>query len=153
MFFLYILQYNTCIGSGNWGSAIAKIIGMNCSRYPCMDDTVNMYVHQETITLNDGTTRELTDVINEQHENVKYLPGIKLPDNVVAVPDLSTACQDATLLIFVTPHQFLPSMLPTIRQSVAPHCRGVHLIKGIGKGSIICFVVSVQIAARIHFLT
>lgn len=35
----------------------------------------------------------------------RYLPGIKLPENIVAVPDLLEACKDATLLIFVVPHQ------------------------------------------------
>lgn len=40
-----------------------------------------MYVYEEMI---DG--KKLTEIINEQHENVKYLPGIKLPDNVVSTP-------------------------------------------------------------------
>lgn len=29
--------------------------------------------------------RRLTDIINTEHENVKYLPGHKLPPNVVSV--------------------------------------------------------------------
>jgi glycerol-3-phosphate dehydrogenase (NAD+) len=28
--------------------------------------------------------RKLTEIINTQHENVKYLPGHKLPPNVVS---------------------------------------------------------------------
>lgn len=40
---------------------------------------VNMYVYEENF---EG--RKLTEVINEKHENVKYLPGIKLPENVVS---------------------------------------------------------------------
>lgn len=119
------------IGSGNWGSAIATVIGSNCARHDCFDTTVNMYVYEETITHDDGTIQELSTIINETHENVKYLPGISLPENIVAVPDLARACQDATLLIFVTPHQFLTKMLPIIAESAAPNCRGVNLIKGI----------------------
>ncbi len=49
--------------------------------------------------------RKLSDIINEEHENVKYLPGIKLPDNVVANPDPASAAKGADLLIFVLPHQ------------------------------------------------
>lgn len=49
--------------------------------------------------------RKLTDIINERHENVKYLPGIRLPTNVVAHADLRTAVKDASALIFVVPHQ------------------------------------------------
>mmetsp|Transcript_26866 Transcript_26866/g.30089 ORF Transcript_26866/g.30089 Transcript_26866/m.30089 type:complete len:306 (-) Transcript_26866:343-1260(-) len=125
------------IGSGNWGSAIAMIIGENCARHTdCLDPIVNMYVYEETITVEDedGNTTEhqkLSDFINENHENRKYLPGITLPTNVKAIPDLATACQDATLLVFVTPHQFMTTMLPIISKSVAPTCRGINLIKGI----------------------
>jgi glycerol-3-phosphate dehydrogenase (NAD+) len=59
-----------------------------------------MWVFEEQV---DG--RALTQIINEQHENVKYLPGIKLPPNVVAVPNVVDAARDATLLVFVIPHQ------------------------------------------------
>lgn len=92
-----------------------------------------MWVFEETVTLEDGSQEKLTDVINQRHENVKYLPGIKLPENVIAVPDLKEACADATLLIFVLPHQFLPRLMPTIRASVHPSSRGVSLIKGLGE--------------------
>lgn len=39
-----------------------------------------MYVYEEMI---DG--EKLTEIINTRHENVKYLPGHKLPDNVVSI--------------------------------------------------------------------
>lgn len=38
-----------------------------------------MYVYEEMI---DG--KKLTEIINTTHENVKYLPGHKLPPNVVS---------------------------------------------------------------------
>jgi hypothetical protein len=125
------------IGSGNWGSAIATLVGANCARLDHYEDQVNMWVFEETIERKDGSTALLTEVINSQHENVKYLPGVPLPPNVVAVPDLAEACRDATLLIFVLPHQFLPRLLPTIRDAAHPNCRGVSLIKGLGKSSIV----------------
>ena len=34
---------------------------------------------------------KLSAIINQEHENVKYLPGIKLPENIVAEPDLGKA--------------------------------------------------------------
>merc|ERR1719464_149792 len=89
-----------------------------------------MWVYEEMVEI-DGENRKLSEVINSQHENVKYLPGVKLPSNVVACPDLKEAATDATLLIFVVPHQFLPNLLPTIRNAVHPSCRGVSLIKGL----------------------
>lgn len=120
------------IGSGNWGSAIATLVGPNCARLPFYEDRVNMWVFEETVQLEDGSAHNLTDVINTRHENVKYLPGIRIPRNVVAVPDLAEACRDATVLLFVLPHQFLPRLLPVIRQHSHPNCRGVSLIKGLG---------------------
>ena len=126
------------IGSGNWGSAIATIVGPNCERMPDVDSKVHIWVYEEMVKVPDPSSgnlveRKLSEVINERNENVKYLPGVKLPKNVIAEPDLATACHNATLLIFVMPHQFLPPVLPIIRKSVHPtHCRGVSLIKGLG---------------------
>ena len=59
----------TIVGSGNWGSAIAKIIGRNVLDREEFDDEVKMWVYQEQV---DG--KNLTDIINTEHENVKYLP-------------------------------------------------------------------------------
>ena len=135
------------IGSGNWGSAIATMVGRNCAALSFCDNAVNMWVFEEEIEVpahdNSGTTKreKLSHVINQRHENVKYLPGVPLPHNVVAVPDLAVACADATLLIFVLPHQFLPKLLPILRQHVHPACRGVSLIKGLGESNHVKHVV------------
>ena len=72
-----------------------------------------------------------SEIINEKHENVKYLKGIPLPKNIVAVPSLQEACKDATILIFVTPHQFLPKLLPAIKASMNPNAHAISLIKGL----------------------
>lgn len=61
------------------GSAIAKIVGANAARLSNFNDRVTMYVFEEMIN-----GKKLTEIINETHENVKYLPGKKLPPNVVS---------------------------------------------------------------------
>lgn len=61
------------------GSAIAKIIGTNAARLDSFDSCVKMWVFEEII---DG--KKLTEIINTTHENVKYLPGKILPENVVS---------------------------------------------------------------------
>lgn len=114
------------IGSGNWGSAIAKIVGRNLIDMPGFDAEVRMYVYQEQF---EG--KNLHDIINEQHENPKYLKGIKLPANVVAYNDVGEAAAGATLLIFVTPHQFLNPLCPPIKARCARGARAITLIKGI----------------------
>lgn len=47
----------------------------------------------------------MTEIINQDHENKKYLPGVQLPENVVAVPDIGDAVEGATAIVFVMPHQ------------------------------------------------
>jgi glycerol-3-phosphate dehydrogenase (NAD+) len=141
-------QEKVCIiGSGNWGSAISTLVGKNCERLDIYDSQVNMWVFEETVELEDGSQDKLTNVINTQHENVKYLPGVRLPENIVAVADLAESCRDATLLIFVLPHQFLPKLLPIIRESMHPNCRGVSLIKGLGKIIVLLICVVGVIAS------
>lgn len=42
------------------------------------DSRVHLYVYDEMIR-----DTALSEIINTRHENVKYLPGIKLPNNLV----------------------------------------------------------------------
>ena len=85
-----------------------------------------MYVYEETI---DG--RKLTDIINQDHENVKYLPGIKLPENVIANASASETAKGADLLIFVLPHQFIQGICTELKGKVAPNTRALSMIKGV----------------------
>ena len=70
-------EWNFCFFS-NRGSAIAKIVGFNAEKSDQFNTEVNMWVFEEMV---DG--EKLTEIINLRHENVKYLPGIKLPEKVV----------------------------------------------------------------------
>ncbi|CAL8307168.1 unnamed protein product [Merluccius merluccius] len=117
------------VGSGNWGSAIAKIIGHNVKGNNRFDPMVNMWVYEEMI---DG--RKLTDIINSEHENVKYLPGHKLPKNVVAVPDITEAVKGAKVLVFVIPHQFIQRLCDQMKPHITEGAIGISLIKGVDEG-------------------
>ena len=65
------------IGSGNWldyvvdvmnrVSALSILLGKNVRKYKCFENEIKMWVYEEMI---DG--RKLTDIINTEHENVKY---------------------------------------------------------------------------------
>ncbi|XP_014245716.1 glycerol-3-phosphate dehydrogenase [NAD(+)], cytoplasmic [Cimex lectularius] len=117
------------IGSGNWGSAIAMIVGTNAMKaLNTFNQTVNMYVYEEIV---DG--QKLSDIINNEHENVKYLPGRKLPANVVAVPSLENAAMDADILIFVIPHQYVKTICTCLSGLVKPTTIAISLIKGFEK--------------------
>ncbi|XP_056129406.1 glycerol-3-phosphate dehydrogenase [NAD(+)], cytoplasmic-like [Lampris incognitus] len=117
------------VGSGNWGSAIAKIVGANAAKHDTFDTTVNMWVFEEMVN-----GRKLTEIINTDHENVKYLPGHKLPPNVLAVPDLVEAAKGCDILIFVVPHQFITRVCDTIKDHIKKDAVGMSLIKGVDEG-------------------
>ncbi|XP_052017508.1 glycerol-3-phosphate dehydrogenase 1-like protein [Apodemus sylvaticus] len=117
------------VGSWNWGSAIAKIIGTNVKNQQKFTSTVKMWVSEEAVN-----GRKLTDIINHYHENVKYLPGHKLPENVVAVPNLSEAVQGADLLVFTTPHKFIHKICNEITGRVPKKALGIIHTEGIDKG-------------------
>lgn len=103
------------IGSGNFASALAPIIGKNCERLGEFETAVNMWVYEEDV---DG--RKLSEIINTDHENTKYLPGIKLPENIIAVPSVQDAVKDANVLIFCVPHQVAPAPHPSIQNDSSP---------------------------------
>ncbi|KAI9244831.1 glycerol-3-phosphate dehydrogenase [NAD+] [Phascolomyces articulosus] len=115
------------IGSGNWGSSIARLIAQNVRKQPeLFHETVRVWVFEEEVN-----GRKLTDIINQDHENVKYLPGIRLPDNVVALPNIQDAARDANILVFVLPHQFVYQTCEKLRGVIHSECRAISLIKGL----------------------
>lgn len=75
--------------------------------------------------------QNLTEIINATNENVKYLPGIKLPSNLHANPSLEDAVKDSTILVFNLPHQFIVKTCEQLKGKVLPYARGVSCIKGV----------------------
>ncbi|CAH3140345.1 unnamed protein product [Porites lobata] len=113
------------IGSGNWGSVIARIIGGNVKQHPqSFEEEVQMYVYEELV---EG--RKLTDIINTEHENVKYLKGHKIPENIKANPDVVNAANGADILVFVVPHQFVKNVCRKLKDSLKPNVIAISLIK------------------------
>ncbi|XP_067832784.1 glycerol-3-phosphate dehydrogenase [NAD(+)], cytoplasmic-like isoform X1 [Heptranchias perlo] len=117
------------VGSGNWGTVIGKIVGENAAKSNKFDNIVNMWVFEEMVN-----GRKLTEIINTEHENVRYLPGYKLPTNLVAVPELLDAAKDADILVLVVPHQFIRRTCDELKGHIKPSTIGISLIKGIDEG-------------------
>eukprot|EP00403_Amphidinium_massartii_P019754 CAMPEP_0178431058 /NCGR_PEP_ID=MMETSP0689_2-20121128/31642_1 /TAXON_ID=160604 /ORGANISM="Amphidinium massartii, Strain CS-259" /LENGTH=359 /DNA_ID=CAMNT_0020052939 /DNA_START=171 /DNA_END=1250 /DNA_ORIENTATION=- len=118
----------TVVGSGNWGCAIAKIIAENAARHPEFENEVTMWMFEEQVE-HRGIKRKLSEVFNESKENVKYLPGIQLPPNIRAEPNVKKAVETADVMVWVLPHQFVPKTI----QNMGPVKEGalsVSLIKG-----------------------
>uniref|UniRef100_Q199U1 Glycerol-3-phosphate dehydrogenase [NAD(+)] n=1 Tax=Saccharomycopsis fibuligera TaxID=4944 RepID=Q199U1_SACFI len=115
------------IGSGNWGTTIAKVVAESTGENPDLfQKDVHMWVFQEKI---DG--ENLTDIINTKHENVKYLPDVKLPENVIAEPDITKTVINSDLIIFNIPHQFLGNVCKQLKGHVPTTARAVSCLKGL----------------------
>ncbi|GMM57259.1 glycerol-3-phosphate dehydrogenase (NAD(+)) [Maudiozyma humilis] len=119
------------IGSGNWGTTIAKVVAENAALNPQLfGQEVRMWVFEEEI---EG--KKLTEIINTEHENVKYLPDIKLPVNLVADPDLLHTVEGADIIIFNIPHQFLARIVSQLKGHVDSHVRAISCLKGFEVGA------------------
>ncbi|KAF6837248.1 glycerol-3-phosphate dehydrogenase [Colletotrichum musicola] len=132
----------TVVGSGNWGSTICKIVAENTRAHPeLFEEDVHMWVFEEDVVLDSSSPyhdpavgdkpQKLTSVINKYHENTKYLPGIKLPSNIIANPSLQDAVKDSTILVFNLPHQFIGNVCKQLRGHILPFARGISCIKGV----------------------
>lgn len=59
---------------------MARIVASNIEIYKEeFDPIVKMWMFEEIVN-----GRKLSEIINTEHENVKYLPGKKIPPNVVS---------------------------------------------------------------------
>ena len=118
------------VGGGNFGTAISNRIAINLiensllsTQYDC---NVTLWIYDEIV--ND---KKLSEIINETHENIKYLPGITLSPSIKVETDINTAINDADVLILVTPHQFLSRILSTFPKPIKPSAIVVSMIKGV----------------------
>lgn len=129
----------TVVGSGNWGSTIAKIIAENTREHPdIFEEEVQMWVYEEEVTIpkdspfyESDEPQKLTTIINKYHENVKYLPNIKLPSNLIGNPSVVDAVKDSSILIFNLPHQFIARISKQLQGHILPYARGISCIKGV----------------------
>lgn len=65
---------------------------------------------------------------------IRYLPGVKLPANVLAVSDLKEAAKDCSIFVFVVPHQFVDSCCKQLQDAIPANSIGISLIKGVETG-------------------
>jgi glycerol-3-phosphate dehydrogenase (NAD(P)+) len=78
------------IGSGAWGTTVAKVIAEK-------DKEVTLWCLEES----------LAGEINTAHTNTRYLPGVELPRSVKALTDITEAAEGAEFLILASPSLYL----------------------------------------------
>ena len=158
-------KHKVCVvGSGNWGTTIAKVVAENVQEQDeVFELEVQMWVYEEEYQIPKDSKhyeagsalctkpQKLTELINGLHENVKYLPNIPLPKNIVANPDIGDAAKDATVLIFNLPHQFIGKICDNLKATgkVIPYARGISCIKGVAVSDDGCELFSESIGQKL----
>jgi glycerol-3-phosphate dehydrogenase (NAD(P)+) len=107
------------LGAGSWGTAFSMVLA----------DGGN----EVTIW---GRREEVCAAINEQRENVDYLPGIELPPAVSATHDHEKALHDADVVVLAVPSQKLRENLTVFAPFIAEDAVMVSLMKGVELGSL-----------------
>jgi len=103
----------TVAGDGAWGTALAMLL---CD---------NGY----DVTLW-GAFPEYIETLRERRENVKFLPGVRLPHELHLTGDMAEAASEAELIVMAAPAQFVRSVAERLR----PHYRRGVPILSVAKG-------------------
>ena len=128
LFILLILPTMLCarkvgvIGGGNWGTAMARHLARS------NDTEVLLWVKDESVG-EDGES--LCNIINEAHENSKYLPGVALPHSLRASANIEEVCKACEVLFVGVPHQYVENTLKAMAPYVAKNTIVVSLVKGM----------------------
>lgn len=85
----------TVLAAGAWGTALAIAFA---SRH-----AVTLWTREEDVAA----------TLRTERENLRFLPGYRLPDNLLVATDFADACLGADLLVVATP---LAGLRPTVRQ-------------------------------------
>ncbi|MCW2851377.1 MAG: Glycerol-3-phosphate dehydrogenase, partial [Nocardioides sp.] len=107
------------LGAGSWGTAFSIVLADG-------GNDVTVW----------GRREEVCASINEQHENVDYLPGIQLPPNVSATHDPEQALAGADVVVLAVPSQSLRDNLVEWAPYIENDAVMVSLMKGVELGTL-----------------
>lgn len=106
------------IGSGSWGTALAI---KSCQ---AKNDTF-LYCRNH----------HRAEEINRDHENKMYLPGVKLPTDLIVTSDLLKVMEGADIVLLVTPSAYIRETLLILEPLVTTDMILVNCAKGMERAS------------------
>ncbi|HUP89010.1 MAG TPA: NAD(P)-binding domain-containing protein, partial [Longimicrobiales bacterium] len=107
------------LGAGSWGTALANLLAKK-------DYPVTMWSFEP----------EVTDTINNAHQNEKYMSGIPLHDGLKATSDVREAVRSASVVVSVTPAQHVRRVLQDAAGAMRNDVLIVNASKGIETGTL-----------------
>ncbi|MBO8168357.1 MAG: NAD(P)H-dependent glycerol-3-phosphate dehydrogenase [Thermoanaerobacteraceae bacterium] len=102
------------IGAGSWGTALAMVLADK-------EMDVTLWARNP----------ECAAEINEQRTNHKYLPGIRVPENLTATSDLEEAVAGKEFLIMAVPSQAVRSVIKQMAPLVDTRAIVINTAKGL----------------------
>ena len=102
------------IGDGGWGTALALVLKGNG--------------HAVTVW---GPFADTLDTIREHSENVRFLPGVKLPPEIVWTTDRKAAVDAADIVVLAVPTKFFREVLESFSGLLPASCRVLSVAKGL----------------------
>lgn len=109
----------TLLGGGSWGTALAKLLSENGHK-------VRVWLRDE------NQCREL----NKTKINKKYLPKVKIPDDIVFTSNINEGVKDAEILLLVVPTQMIRGVLKQINDEYKDGKIIINASKGIERGTM-----------------
>jgi glycerol-3-phosphate dehydrogenase (NAD(P)+) len=106
------------LGAGSWGTAFAKVLADAGTKVTLL-----------------ARRPDLVEAICTGRENPDYLPGIRLPDAVLATGDAQEALDGADIVVLAVPSQSLRENLGRWAALVPPDASLLSLMKGIELGT------------------
>ena len=101
------------IGAGSWGTALARLLAVNGH------DVVMWSIVEDEIRM-----------LQENHEHLTKLPGVKLPDDIVFTTDMECAVKGKDILVLAVPSPYTRS----ISRTMAPYVSEGQIIVSVAKG-------------------
>lgn len=108
------------LGGGSWGTSLAILLAKKGN--------------DVTIWLRD---KEQVNSINETRENKKYLPGIKLPDNISISSDLEETNYKKDLILLSVPTHGIRQVLNSCKSTIKKEQIILNVSKGIENQSLL----------------
>jgi glycerol-3-phosphate dehydrogenase (NAD(P)+) len=105
----------TIIGSGSWGTALA----LSLARH--RQHSVVLWSH----------TAAVAEAIEKHRENLHYLPGFTVPEQVFVTADLASSVKDAEIVVNAIPSQHVRETYRILAPHLAPPQIVVSATKGI----------------------
>lgn len=102
------------IGSGSWGTALAVLLGKK--GYP-----VRLWARREELAL----------AIERDRENARYLPGVILPETVIATSHIDEALADCEAVVLAIPSGGVREVLALLKGRLGPDTLLIHAGKGL----------------------